>query len=47
MKLDDQGRLWLGELLKGLSYQWMMPTYIPPVLLLESWHEAKSSEKMS
>ncbi|MGO4530030.1 DUF1629 domain-containing protein [Paenibacillus sp. 2TAF8] len=47
MKLDDQGRLWLGELLKDLSYQWMMPTYIPPVLLLESWHEAKSSEKMS
>ncbi|WP_434748252.1 hypothetical protein [Paenibacillus amylolyticus] len=47
MKLDDQGQFWLGELLKDLSYQWMMPTYIPPVLLLESWHEVKSSEKMS
>ncbi|MDP9700962.1 hypothetical protein J2T16_003875 [Paenibacillus intestini] len=47
MKLDHQGQLWLGELLKDLSYQWMMPMYIPPVLLLESWNEAKSSEKMS
>ena len=45
MKLDDQGRLWLGELLKGLSYQWMMPTYIPPVLLLESWHKADPLEQ--
>ena len=46
MKLDVQGRFWLGELLKDLSYQWIMPMYIPPVFVLESWHEAKSSEKM-
>ncbi|MGF6357469.1 hypothetical protein ABIE27_005429 [Paenibacillus sp. 4624] len=45
MKLDDQGQFWLGELLKDLSYQWMMPTYIPPVLLLESWHESNLLEQ--
>ncbi|MCM3174673.1 hypothetical protein [Paenibacillus sp. MER 99-2] len=39
MQVDDQGRLWLGQLLIDLSYQWMMPTYIPPVLLLKSWHK--------
>ncbi len=39
MQVDDQGRLWLGQLLKDLSYQWIMPTYIPPVLLLRSWHK--------
>ncbi|MDP9700961.1 hypothetical protein J2T16_003874 [Paenibacillus intestini] len=45
MKLDDQGQLWLGELLKDLSYQWIMPMYIPPVLLLKSWHEADLLEQ--
>ncbi|MBY0206223.1 imm11 family protein [Paenibacillus cucumis (ex Kampfer et al. 2016)] len=45
MKLDDQRQLWLGELLKDLSYQWIMPMYIPPVLLLESWHEADLLEQ--
>jgi len=38
MQLDQQGQFWLGELLKDLSYQWIMPAYIPPVLLLKSWH---------
>ncbi|MFX3648362.1 MAG: imm11 family protein [Paenibacillus sp.] len=38
MRLDDQRQLWLGQLLKDLSYQWLMPAYIPPVLLLKSWH---------
>ncbi|MGO4530028.1 DUF1629 domain-containing protein [Paenibacillus sp. 2TAF8] len=45
MKLDDQGQFWLGELLKDLSYQWMMPTYTPPALLLESWHESDLLEQ--
>ncbi|ETT53602.1 imm11 family protein [Paenibacillus sp. FSL H7-689] len=38
IRLEDQGRLWLGQLLQDLSYQWIMPVYIPPVLLLKSWH---------
>ncbi|WP_440115814.1 imm11 family protein [Paenibacillus sp. QZ-Y1] len=39
MQLDDQGRLWHGQLLKDLSYQWLRPIYIPPVLLLKFWHK--------
>ncbi|PRA01672.1 MULTISPECIES: imm11 family protein [unclassified Paenibacillus] len=44
MQLDQQGQFWLGELLKDLSYQWIMPAYIPPVLLLKSWHKVARSE---
>ncbi|WP_366346932.1 DUF1629 domain-containing protein [Paenibacillus amylolyticus] len=44
LQLDDQGRLWRGQLLKDLSYQWIMPVYIPPVLMLKSWHKVDRSE---
>ncbi|NUU74350.1 hypothetical protein [Paenibacillus xylanilyticus] len=39
MQLDDQERFWLGDLTKALMYQWIMPVYIPPVLLLQKWHK--------
>nr|WP_154960466.1 hypothetical protein [Paenibacillus xylanexedens] len=44
MQLNKHGQFVQGELLKDLSYQWMIPTYIPPVLLLKSWHKVKRSE---
>ncbi|MEY8743370.1 imm11 family protein [Paenibacillus tundrae] len=44
MQVDDQGRLWLGQLLIDLSYQWIIPTYIPPVLLLKSWHKVTRAQ---
>ncbi|WP_340015436.1 DUF1629 domain-containing protein [Paenibacillus sp. FSL K6-1318] len=44
MQLNRQGQFLLGELLKDVSYQWMIPAYIPPVLLLKSWHKVKKSE---
>ncbi|MGF7046897.1 hypothetical protein J2T13_001399 [Paenibacillus sp. DS2015] len=43
MQLDDKGRLWLGEIILDLSYQWIMPVYIPPVLLGFQWHEVEKS----
>lgn len=44
MQLDAKGRLWLGQLTLDLSYQWMRPTYIPPVLLGYRWHEVEKTE---
>lgn len=44
MQLDQKGQFWPGELLKDLSYQWIMPDYIPPVLLLKSWQKVERSE---
>lgn len=44
MQLDDKGRFWLGELLLDLSYQWIMPIYIPPILLGYAWYEVEKSE---
>ncbi|WP_342351893.1 imm11 family protein [Paenibacillus xylanexedens] len=44
MQLNQHGQFLQGELLKDLSYQWMIPAYIPPVLLLKSWHKVKKSE---
>lgn len=44
IQLSKQGEFLLGELLKDLSYQWIIPTYIPPVLLLKSWHKVSKSE---
>ncbi|WP_145333989.1 imm11 family protein [Paenibacillus xylanexedens] len=44
MQLNKHGQFVQGELLKDLSYQWMIPAYIPPVLLLKSWHKVKKSE---
>ncbi|AJS61133.1 imm11 family protein [Paenibacillus sp. IHBB 10380] len=44
MQLDGEGRFWLGEIILGLTYQWIMPVYIPPVLLSFQWHEIQKSE---
>lgn len=44
MQLNKHGQFVQGELLKDLSYQWMIPAYIPPMLLLQSWHKVKKSE---
>ncbi|SDT40025.1 hypothetical protein SAMN05444162_4133 [Paenibacillaceae bacterium GAS479] len=37
MKLNSKGQFVLGELLQDLSYQWMKPVYIPPILLGYDW----------
>lgn len=44
MQRDAQGRLWLGSLTLGLTYQWLRPVYIPPILLLQQWHEVKKTD---
>lgn len=44
MQRDDQDRLWLGQLNLELSYQWLMPVYIPPILLTYSWHVVERSK---
>ncbi|MBJ6361121.1 imm11 family protein [Paenibacillus sp. GCM10012307] len=44
MQLDDKGRFWIGELMLDLTYQWLMPVYIPPILLGQLWHEAEKSK---
>jgi hypothetical protein len=44
MQLDGKGRFWLGELILDLTYQWIMPVYIPPILLSYLWHEDEKSE---
>lgn len=44
MQLDNKGEFWLGEVILDLTYQWMMPVYIPPVLLGFQWHEVEKSE---
>lgn len=45
MELDGKGTFWLGQLTLDLSYQWMSPVYIPPILLGQLWHEVEKSEK--
>lgn len=44
MQLDSKGRFTLGELLLDLTYQWILPVYIPPILLGYAWHEVEKSE---
>lgn len=44
MQLNKHGQFVQGELMKNLSYQWMIPAYIPPMLLLQSWHKVKKLE---
>ncbi|MGQ8873814.1 imm11 family protein [Paenibacillus sp. TSA_86.1] len=44
MQLNKHGQFVQGELMKDLSYQWMIPAYIPPMLLLQSWHKVKKLE---
>jgi hypothetical protein len=44
MQLDDKGRFWLGTLTLDLTYNWVRPKYIPPILLNYQWHEAENSE---
>jgi hypothetical protein len=44
MQLDAKGRFLLGELILDLTYQWILPTYIPPILLGCLWHEVEKSE---
>ncbi|KHL92695.1 hypothetical protein QW71_27550 [Paenibacillus sp. IHB B 3415] len=39
MQFDEQGEMWLGELMLDLKYKWGKPVYIPPILLGYSWHE--------
>lgn len=39
MQFDEQGELWLGELMLDLKYKWVRPVYIPPILLGYTWHE--------
>ncbi|MCM3746257.1 hypothetical protein M3223_02710 [Paenibacillus pasadenensis] len=43
MQLDAKGQFLLGELLKDLSYQWIKPTFIPPILLCCPWHVTQPS----
>ncbi|WP_080835879.1 imm11 family protein [Cohnella massiliensis] len=44
MQLDEKGRFWLGNLNLELKYSWIMPIYMPPVLLGYRWHEVEKSE---
>lgn len=44
MQPDEKGRFWLGELTLDLTYQWIRPIYIPPVLLGYLWHAVEKSE---
>ncbi|RUT45251.1 hypothetical protein EJP82_16370 [Paenibacillus anaericanus] len=39
MQLSTKGNFLLGELLLDLTYQWIRPMYIPPILLDYLWHE--------
>lgn len=39
----QKGGFVLGELLPDLTYQWISPIYIPPVLLGMMWHEVDKS----
>lgn len=43
MQHDEQGRLWLGQLRPDVTYLWMRPVYIPPILLDYRWHEIERS----
>jgi len=44
MQFDAKGRFCLGELMLDLTYQWIIPVYIPPILLGYLWHEVDKSE---
>lgn len=39
MQQDSKGRFWLGQLTDDCEYSWIMPAYIPPILLGYQWHE--------
>lgn len=41
IQLNKEGEFVIGELLRDLSYQWILPVYIPPILLGLKWHEVK------
>ncbi|WP_239616856.1 imm11 family protein [Cohnella mopanensis] len=43
MQKDTKGRFWLGQLEDNAVYHWLMPTFIPPVLLGYMWHETNLS----
>ncbi|EFM08662.1 hypothetical protein PaecuDRAFT_4456 [Paenibacillus curdlanolyticus YK9] len=38
MQRDERGRLWLGQLGDDCEFHWLMPTYMPPILLAQQWH---------
>ncbi|TCM87925.1 hypothetical protein EV294_1165 [Paenibacillus sp. BK033] len=44
MQLDSKGNFWLGDLTEDCVYSWIMPTFIPPVLLGYQWHVVENSE---
>ena len=44
MQLTNKGDFVLGQLQQDLSYSWLSPIYIPPVLLGYMWHEVECSE---
>ncbi|MRN55975.1 imm11 family protein [Paenibacillus monticola] len=44
MQLDDKGNFWLGDLTLELTYSWVRPVYIPPILLGYQWHETERSK---
>lgn len=44
MQLSAKGNFLLGELLLDLTYQWINPMYIPPILLDYLWHEVEKSD---
>ncbi|QJD82592.1 imm11 family protein [Cohnella herbarum] len=43
MQLDSKGRFWLGQLGEDAQYHWLMPVYMPPILLEYDWHEVGKS----
>jgi hypothetical protein len=43
MQLTNKGEFVLGQLQQDLSYSWLSPIYIPPVLLGYMWHEVERS----
>ncbi len=44
MQQDKKGDFWLGQLGEDAEYHWLMPAFIPPVLLGYLWHEVDKSE---
>lgn len=43
MQLTNKGGFVLGQLLLDLSYSWITPIFIPPILLGHSWYEVERS----
>ena len=39
IQLNSKGQFVIGELLLDLTYQWLLPAYIPPILLGLQWHK--------